>query len=149
MPFIHGSPDLFPRPLKDLSAQLLPRLRLIPEFRCWLSPSYAVDNCTWDALEPKTSATLTLWESLSQGAPLLILLDLLGSKTSGSSLVYEGNKGNDDDPTMNTAFIAEFLRRVDILEIQSRLSYGETFRVEEILDGSCSGFLKVHGIWMV
>ncbi|KAL5520253.1 hypothetical protein ACEPAG_9466 [Sanghuangporus baumii] len=143
MPSIHGLSDLFPRSLKDLSAQLLPRLRLIPEFRCWLPPAYIVDNCSWDILEPKTSQALTLWNSLSQGTPLLILLDLLGSKTGGNSLVYEGNKGDEDNQSTNAVFIAEFLRRVEILEIQGRLSYGEIFRVEEFLSGSCSGFIKV------
>ncbi|KAL5496173.1 hypothetical protein ACEPAH_3090 [Sanghuangporus vaninii] len=143
MPSIHGLSDLFPRSLKDLSAQLLPRLRLIPEFRCWLPPAYIVDNCSWDILESKTSQALTLWNSLSQGTPLLILLDLLGSKTGGSSLVYEGNKRDEDKQSTNASFIAEFLRRVEILEIQGRLSYGENFRVEEFLSGSCSGFIKV------
>ncbi|EJD05232.1 uncharacterized protein FOMMEDRAFT_154445 [Fomitiporia mediterranea MF3/22] len=142
MPSIHGPAALYPRGLNELSAQLLPRLRRIPEYRCWLPSGYEIDTAVWNPPGRKTAQTSTLWHCLAQGAPLIILLDLLGSKTGGSSLAYK-SEDNKDSQAVAAGFVVEFQRRVEILEAQGHLSYGEVFRVHEFLSGSCSEFIKV------
>lgn len=73
---------------------------------------------------------------------MIIILDLLGSKTGGSSLVQKNDDINGQ--ATSVALISEFLRRVEMLEAQGHLSYGEIFKLNEFLDGSCGGFMKVR-----
>lgn len=142
MPSIHSPSALLPRALREISAQLFPRLKLIPELRCWLPSAPEIDDYLWKPSSPNTSQTSVLWHTLVQGAPLIIILDLLGSKTGGSSLIKKDDDINGQ--AISVALISEFLRRVEMLEVQGHLSYGEIFKLNEFLDGSCGGFMKVR-----
>lgn len=142
MPSIHGPSSLLPRALRDISAQLFPRLKLIPELRCWLPSAPEIDDYLWRSSSPNTSQASILWHTLVQGGPLVIILDLLGSKTGGSSLVQKDDDLNGQ--AISVALISEFLRRVEMLEAQGHLGYGEIFKLNEFLDGSCGGFMKVR-----
>lgn len=170
---VFGPPSVFPHALRELSVYILPRLRLIPELRCWLpqSPtfqsafSYPYSSalhgkfsgflvfCSYPVVPTKAvydevdssdleEPTKVLYNSLVQGAPLLILLDLLGSRTGGSSLLYAEDEEQGGDK-LSLVLIAEFVRRIEILEAQGVLGYGESFKVAEFLSGECSGFIKV------
>lgn len=139
MPSIHGPTALLPAPLKELSVKLLSRLRLIPELRRWFSEPASGPNA------PNSNpgdCVQALWNCFVQGAPLLILLDMLGPRAGDPILP----RGDSLSPNQDTAII-EFLRRLRILEIQGVVSYGESFKTEELVDGSCHGFMKVITVW--
>ncbi|PAV15950.1 TKL TKL-ccin kinase [Pyrrhoderma noxium] len=151
---VFGPPSVFPHALRELSVYILPRLRLIPELRCWLPQSptfqsafsypYSSALHVYDEVDSSDleEPTKVLYNSLVQGAPLLILLDLLGSRTGGSSLLYAEDEEQGGDK-LSLVLIAEFVRRIEILEAQGVLGYGESFKVAEFLSGECSGFIKV------
>lgn len=79
-----------------------------------------------------------------RGEPLHVLLDLLGSRngTSASLLSLSSLDDNTYAPTQEE-LLAEFLKRIEVLEAQGVVAYGESFRANDLLDGSTGGFLKV------
>ncbi|KAI5118718.1 hypothetical protein M0805_004516 [Coniferiporia weirii] len=140
-PSIHGPSALLPNTLKELCSSILPRLRLIPELKQWLETTAPEKHTPFHTVDP----VKWLWNCFSQGAPLLTLLDLLGPKT-GACLFNPPPFSAGEGPysgEANSTLISEFLRRVELLEAQGYLNYGEVFTVNELLDGSCSGFTKV------
>ncbi|KIK57557.1 hypothetical protein GYMLUDRAFT_46128 [Collybiopsis luxurians FD-317 M1] len=127
-----------PRAPTDLlrleSIKILAKLELIVEFRPWI-----ITN-----IYRKEPAYKVLFDCFSLGAPLGVLLDLLGSAPTPSFLNVDVE---DFDFGLSLAererFVHNFIQRVQILEIQGKLSYGEVLRVEDVLNGTNSGFMKV------
>lgn len=143
MPSINGSPALFPPALKALSIELYFRLRLIPEFCRHIAPSDQ-DTAATTSENAQGEIVRTLWSCFVRGEPLHVLLDLLGSRnsTSASLLSLSSLDDNAYAPTQEE-LLAEFLKRVEVLEAQGVVAYGESFRANDLLDGSTGGFLKV------
>ncbi|KDQ54702.1 hypothetical protein JAAARDRAFT_401926 [Jaapia argillacea MUCL 33604] len=115
------------------SIRILLRLRAIPETKPWFS-SFPVHHHLYH---------LALWEAFSLGAPLCILLELLGAPSFNNFNGIEGSYGIDPDSDHREKLLVDFIQRVRLLEIQGRLPYGEAFRAEDLLDRTISGFMKV------
>lgn len=121
--------------LRLASISILARLEKIIEFRPWIvsknqyrkDPPYKV-----------------LFDSFSLGAPLGVLLDLLGSPAPS----YLSVDVEDFDFELSLAererFVQSFIQRVHLLEVTGRLSYGEIIRVDDLFNGTSSGFMKVR-----
>lgn len=128
-------------------AQLLPRLRLIPEFKPWLDLCLESGHIRYRS---KVTPHAILWHCFSLGAPLCVLLDLLGTPSSGK--LYSSAYGSDHDISTSTEqekMLRSFIDRVQLLEVQGRVPYGEIFRVEDLVGGTHPGFGKVsnHSVY--
>jgi len=123
-------------------ALILPRLQLIPEFRLWLQ----ISSQTTSLLKTsKHSAYYTLWHCFYLGAPLCVLLDLLGSPSSAN--VYEDLDLSDNIQTLEQErMMKSFISRVRLLETQGKLPYGEVLREEDLFKGTHQGFAKVRDL---
>lgn len=115
--------------------KILPRLRLIIEFRPWLEHARVF---------PETPFTL-VWNCFAFGASLCTLLDLLGSSLAGHSYIDVDKF----DLQVGGAFVnrerafSQFIQRVQLLEVQGRLRYGEVLRTDDLFGGTSAGFAKV------
>ncbi|TDL15392.1 kinase-like protein [Rickenella mellea] len=139
---VHGPAALLPSGLKAQCATLLPRLRLIPELHQWLATTV---NADIGYTPPHREPVRELWDCLVQGPPLLVLLDLLGSP---SELPHLRNGDPSECPLIPPEIsqqqaLSDFSRRIRILETQGILSHGETFTLDNFLDGTAKGFAKV------
>ena len=128
-----------PDHLRVQCARVLPRLQLIPEFKPWLQISLETTS-----LSGKNNVTVynTLWYCFALGAPLCVLLDLLG--TPSSSQVREEVNHDDMETLQQEKLLKSFVDRVHLLEVQGRLPYGEVFGVEDLFHGTHQGFAKVR-----
>ncbi|KAJ3742898.1 TKL/TKL-ccin protein kinase [Lentinula detonsa] len=113
------------------SIKILAKLELIIEFKSWIpAQSYQ-----------KQPAYERLFDCFSLGAPLGILLDLLGSPAPSNVDV------DNFDFSLSFAereeYMRKFIQRVHVLELQGRLSFGEVMRVEDLFNGTSLGFMKV------
>ncbi|KAJ3972535.1 TKL/TKL-ccin protein kinase [Lentinula raphanica] len=113
------------------SIKILAKLDLIIEFRPWL-PTHSY-RC-----EP---AYRILFDCFSIGAPLGILLDLLGSPAPSNVNVDNFNFGLSFLERQN--HVQDFIQRVHMLELQGRLPFGEVLRIEDLFNGTSLGFMKV------
>ncbi|KAF9074431.1 hypothetical protein BDP27DRAFT_1317072 [Rhodocollybia butyracea] len=118
--------------LRFEATKILARLALIIEFRPWINPDYRQ--------EPPYR---TLYECFSLGRPLGVLLDLLGSPAPSHFSVHIEDFDFDLSLPEREQFIQNFIQRIQLLEAQGRISYGEVLRVEDVLNGTSSGFMKV------
>jgi len=135
-----------PSPPDHLRAQcvrILSRLQLIPEFTLWLQ---LVSSQTTSLLSRKSKhhAYNTLWHCFCLGAPLCVLLDLLGSPSSPN--VYEDLDLDNIQTLEQERMIKSFISRVRLLETQGKLPYGEVLRVEDLSNGTHQGFAKVRNL---
>ena len=120
-------------------ACVLPRLWSIPEFQPWLEVSLLCKDRHGE------TPFRHLWHCFSLGAPLCTLLDLLG--TPSDTVLDIDFQDIDLDTNLKLIdrekFVASFFRRVQLLEIQGRLGYGEVVRSGDLFDGTYAGFAKV------
>ncbi|KAE9403429.1 hypothetical protein BT96DRAFT_990287 [Gymnopus androsaceus JB14] len=72
-----------------------------------------------------------------------VLLDLLGSPAPSYLSVDVEDFDFDLSLAERERFVQSFIQRVHLLEVQGRLSYGEVLRVEDMFNGTSSGFMKV------
>jgi len=112
------------------SCRILARLRLIQQFQSWL------DLSALRVYSPST-AVADLWQCLSSGVPLCVLLDLLGAPQASVRLKSPRNTQD------RVSCIEHFIESVRILEITGRLPFGEGMRVDDLLNGSTNGFARV------
>jgi len=135
----HAGPKASPPDhLRVQCARILPRLQLIPEFKTWLQIS---SETTSLLSKNKTTSYNTLWHCFSLGAPLCVLLDLLGTP---SVHVHEDMDRENIQPLEQEKLMKSFINRVKILEAQGRLPYGEVLRAEDLFQGGHQGFAKVR-----
>ncbi|KAF9265052.1 hypothetical protein L218DRAFT_924853 [Marasmius fiardii PR-910] len=120
------------------SLKVYSRLRRILEFKHWLE--YTQAYCHRKEEPPYK----LLFDCFALGASLGILLDLLGSPAP--------NHLNVDVETFDfigvslaerEKFFSSFLHRIQLLEVQGKLPFGEVLRPEDFFGGSSSGFMKV------
>lgn len=131
-----------PEPLRVQCIRMLPRLQLIPEFKPWIGISLQSIS-----LRSKHKATpyTTLWHCFALGAPLCVLLELLGTSSSWRTHV-SSERSTSRDALEQEKLVKIFIDRVQLLELQGRLPYGEVFRVEDLFDGTHQGFAKVRDL---
>ncbi|KAJ7585178.1 TKL/TKL-ccin protein kinase [Mycena floridula] len=128
------SPKAPPDSLRLESSAILARLWLIIEFKPWLDYTRLYLH-----LKHEQPVKL-LWDCFALGAPLCTLLNLLGAPTPNSSL----DKFNFDLAMADRErFVISFIQRVQMLEVQGRLAYGEVLRMEDLFGGTSAGFFKV------
>lgn len=117
---------------------ILARLSLIPELESWLHLEDSSIHKTGNG-----SAFHTLWNVFSLGAPLCTLLDLLGTPAAHKHYAATDQCDLNIALTDRQKFVTSFIQRVQLLEIQQRLPYGEVVRTDDLFNGSSSGFAKV------
>lgn len=122
-----------PDHLRAKCALMLPRLQLIPEFEPWLDVALEHYLSTNAQTRPTTQAALILWHCFALGAPLCVLLDMLGN----------ANRHRDTVDAEPEALVQTFINGVLSLEAQGRLSHGEILHSEDIFSGTYQGFAKV------
>ena len=139
MPSVRGPSSLYPPILKALSVDLYFRLWLIPEFskHLYCSPPNLSHENVQGEIAP------VLWDCFERGESLHVLLDLLASRngTSAASQALGGLR--EGFVPSREELHAEFLKRVEVLEAQKVIPYGESFRPQDLMEGSTTGFLKV------
>lgn len=138
MSFLTGLKPSSPDHLRVQCTRVRARLQLIPEFESWLDIAlerYMLRNnnksLTFRSTPDTTSQTL--WHCFALGAPLCVLLDLLGATADRhiiKSLLLE-------------ELVENFVDRIQLLELQGRLPYGEVLRAEDLFGGTHQGFAKV------
>ncbi|KAJ4480939.1 hypothetical protein J3R30DRAFT_3287727 [Lentinula aciculospora] len=116
------------------SIKILARLELIIEFRPWI---------TAKSYYRKEPAYKVLFDCFSLGAPLGVLLDLLGSPAPSHLSVDVDNFDFGLSLAKRQKFAESFIQRIHTLEIQGNVSYGEVLRVEDLFNATSSGFMKV------
>jgi hypothetical protein len=84
-----------------------------------------------------------LWHCFSFGAPLCTLLNLLGSPSPQDLKITPEDFDFGISVEGRELYFSSFIQRVQILEVQGRLTYGEVLRGEEFLSGTCPAFAKV------
>ncbi|KAJ7500959.1 TKL/TKL-ccin protein kinase [Mycena galericulata] len=133
--------------LRRTSARILPRLLLIIEFRPWLE--YAQAAAVGTSHATAASPFALLWETCALGAPLGTLLNLLGSPPPRDLHIQLdladlklGTVGGLGLPHREKYF-TNFIQRVQLLELQQKIPFGEVLRVQDLFGGTNSGFAKV------
>ena len=130
-----------PTQLRLESLKVLSRLRRILEFKHWLD--YTQAYCHRREEPPYK----LLFDCFALGAPLSVLLDLLGSPSPSHLNV---DVDTFDFVAVSLAerekFFSSCLHRIQLLEVQGRLAFGEVLRLDDLFGGTSSGFLKVRNI---
>ncbi|KAJ7688619.1 kinase-like domain-containing protein [Mycena rosella] len=121
--------------LRRDSSRILPRLSLIIEFRPWLE--YTKHT------KPTASSFALLWETFALGASLATLLNLLGSPPPRDLHIDADKSDLGLGLPQREKYFTNFIQRVQLLEIQNRIPYGEILRVQDLFGGTNSGFAKV------
>ncbi|KAI5117396.1 hypothetical protein M0805_007787 [Coniferiporia weirii] len=129
---IHGPPSVLLE-LSVMAARLLPRLELATQLRAFLglSPS------DWTVFSPMT----LLWDSLTQGSLLLVLLDLLQRSKASRG---ESNPTTPTGPTSH-----KFSSRAELLTVYNRrlkgagLTNANGVAISELIGGSAEELLKL------
>jgi len=125
--------------LRVESFKTLSRLQLIFKFKPWLE--YTREYVR----RPVDSAHLLLWDCLCFGAPLNTLLELLGSPTPRHLMATADDFDFEHIAIhQREAFFISFIQRVNALESQGKLSFGEVLRVEDFMSGGNAGYLRVR-----
>ncbi|KAF9525854.1 hypothetical protein CPB83DRAFT_858745 [Crepidotus variabilis] len=119
------------------SFKTLSRLQLIFEFQPWLQ--YSIEYTRRRVNSPY----FQLWDCLCFGAPLNTLLELVGSPTPRQLSVtadeFDFNLSADE----RGRYFSSFIRRVQALENQGRLPFGEVLKVNDFMDGQSAGFSRI------
>ncbi|KAK6977031.1 putative TKL/TKL-ccin protein kinase [Favolaschia claudopus] len=125
--------------LRREARRILARLDLIIEFHPWL-------NYIRRTKHPASTFVLC-WETFALGVPLGTLLDLLGSPSPGEPI--RDFTIDTDKPDLGLGlphrekYFTTFIQRVQLLEVQQKIPYGEVLRVQDLFGGTTSGFAKV------
>ncbi|TFK27549.1 TKL/TKL-ccin protein kinase [Coprinopsis marcescibilis] len=119
------------------SFKTLSKLQLIFEFRTWLE--YLRDHVPRRFDSPVN----LLWDCMSLGAPIGTLLDLLGSPTPRELQVFADSFNFDLSMDDRRTFVESFIHRVNMLEVQGRLVYGEVVKIDDFLVASLPGYTRV------
>ncbi|KAJ7278948.1 TKL/TKL-ccin protein kinase [Mycena rebaudengoi] len=124
-----------PLPLTTLNERVgasSARLRLIPEFSPFLE---------YTKHSKRTGSTVTLlWETFVLGASLSVLLNLLGSPPPRDLHIDADKSDFGLALPHRERFFTNFIQRLQLLELQRRLPFGE---VQDLFGGTNSGFTKV------
>jgi len=122
------------------STKILAKLDLILEFRPWLNWTRYLLHRKFKEEPPFR----VLFDCFALGASLGVLLDLLGSPAPSHLSVNLDKFDFHLDPAEREKYFASFIHRVNLLEVQGKLRYGEVLRVEDLFGGTSSGFMKVR-----
>lgn len=114
------------------------RLQLITEFKPWVDFSRDYVQRRVD------SPYFLLWDCICLGAPLNTLLELLGSHTPRHLAFQVDEFDFSLSVKQREEFFASFIQRVQALESQGRLSFGEVLRVADFTAGLNAGFFRVR-----
>ncbi|KAJ6542835.1 TKL/TKL-ccin protein kinase [Mycena capillaripes] len=121
--------------LRREARRILARLDLIIEFRPWLEHIKHTKRTT-------SSFTL-LWETFALGVSLATLLNLL-SAPSPRDLTLDADKSDFGlGLPHREKYFTNFIQRVQLLELQQKIPFGEVLRVQDLFGGTNSGFAKV------
>lgn len=126
-----------PDHLRLQSFQILSRLRLINEFRPWL------EYTRYHIFRKHQTPLELLWDCFSFGAPLGTLLTLLGSPAPTHLIVHVEDFNFGIGIEEREEYFMSFILRVQMLEMQNRVPYGEVLRCDDFLSGTNSAFTKV------
>lgn len=127
-----------PDSLRRQSFQILSRLERIEQFRPWLELTrYHVRRRRYTPLN-------LLWDCFAYGAPLGTLLNLLGSPAPSHLVENVEEFDFELPPELREKYFESFIQRMEMLEGQGRLPYGEVLRPEEFLSSSANCFAKVR-----
>ena len=118
------------------------KLTLIPEFSHWLEIQSAALRTR---NRPVTPYDL-LWQCFCLGKPLCVLLDLLGTPPSSGQTKSVTHHFRNETTGESEMWVQSFIDRVQLLEAQGRISYGEGLRVEDLFNGTFLGFAKVGAL---
>jgi hypothetical protein len=111
--------------LKRESGRILARLRLIPEFSPFLD---------YTRHSKRTGSTVTLlWETFVLGASLSVLLNLLGSPPPRDLHIDADKSDFGLALPHRERFFTNFIQRLQLLELQRRLPFGEVLRASRLL----------------
>ncbi|KAF5317548.1 hypothetical protein D9619_013143 [Psilocybe cf. subviscida] len=119
------------------SFKTVSRLRLVEAFRPWLD--FSKDYVK----RPTISPYFQLWDCICFGAPLNTLLELLSSPTPRHLAEDPYECDFDITHDRRLLFFQSFIQRVQNLETQGRLPFGEVLRVEDFTTGTSSGFSRI------
>lgn len=125
-----------PDHLRLQSFQILSRLRLINEFRPWL------EYTRYHVFRKHHSPFELLWDCFSFGAPLGTLLTLHGSPAPTHLVVHVEAFDFGIDIEKREEYFKSFILRVQMLEMQGRVPYGEVLRFDDFLNPTNSAFTK-------
>jgi hypothetical protein len=114
------------------------RLQLILEFKPWLDFSREYIRRRVE------SPYLLLWDCICFGAPLNTLLELLGSPTPRHLAFQVDEFDFSLSVKQREEFFGSFIQRVQALELQGHLSFGEVLRVGDFTAGLNPGFFRVR-----
>ncbi|KAJ7145696.1 TKL/TKL-ccin protein kinase [Mycena epipterygia] len=121
--------------LRRECARILPRLELIYEFRPWISLTQHAKRAT--------SPFILLWETFALGASLATLLNLLGSPPPRDLNIDADKYDTGLGLPHREKYFTNFIQRVQLLELQQKIPFGEVLRVQDLFGGTNSGFAKV------
>ncbi|KAL0952854.1 hypothetical protein HGRIS_007077 [Hohenbuehelia grisea] len=128
--------------------RIFARLEHIPELQSWITliKTAATAQSRAHNLSYTHEARYyrLMWDCVALGAPLCVLLDLLGSPSSANGLYFDPDEPG-AQPGDREKMFGHFIQRVHVLEIQGRMAYGEVLRVDDFVRGSASGFGKILG----
>lgn len=117
------------------------KLKLIPEFSRWLELSLEIQLLfTRNRLVTPYDV---LWRCFCFGKPLCVLLDLMSTPSFGQTKSATTHHPANDTTEEREKWVKNFIDRVQLLEAQGCLSYGEVFRTEDLFNGTFPGFAKV------
>ncbi|KAJ7715264.1 TKL/TKL-ccin protein kinase [Mycena metata] len=125
--------------------RILARLDLIIEFRPWLDHIKHTKHTV-----VANSPFVLLWETFALGASLATLLNLLGSAPPRDLTIDAAFSAEKDLKTEfglglphREKYFTNFIQRVQLLELQQQIPFGEVLRVQDLFGGTNSGFAKV------
>jgi len=130
-------PRALPDHLRLQSFQILSRLELIRQFRPWL------DLTRYHVYRRHRAPSALLWDCFSFGAPLGTLLSLLGSPAPSDLVQHVEDFDFGIGVEARVAYFRAFIQRVQLLEMQGMLPYGEVLRCEDFWSDSSAAFAKV------
>ncbi|KAG5651731.1 hypothetical protein H0H81_007669 [Sphagnurus paluster] len=126
-----------PDHLRLQSFQILSRLELIHEFRPWLEHTH------YHVSRKRNTPLDRLWDCFAFGAPLSTLLNLLGSPSPSQLIDRVENFDFEIGIEGRHAYFRSFIQRVQMLEAQGRIPYGEVLRSDDFLSDSNMAFAKI------
>ncbi|KAJ7157940.1 TKL/TKL-ccin protein kinase [Mycena crocata] len=121
--------------LRREAARIAPRLELILEFRPWLDFIKRTKHTT--------SPFNLLWETFALGVSLSTLLNLLGSPPPRDLHIDADKSDFGLGLPHREKYFTNFIQRVQLLELQGKVIFGEVLRVQDLFGGTNSGFTKV------
>ncbi|KAJ8516304.1 hypothetical protein ONZ45_g6390 [Pleurotus djamor] len=119
----------------------LSRLELIPELRPWLDQAYFY-NDNDPEIQQSLRAFRVVWAVVALGAPLTALLDILGPGPWSLAAPVVNEVAN-STLNLQRSFFSNFILRVQALEVQRTIPFGEVLRPDDLHGRTCAGFHKI------